>query len=59
MSDKSEVSKWILDNEEKKMYVMEMSKDDTDVHLFKVCVNTLLSIDLWPEYVGYRPFLKL
>ena len=59
--DKSEVSKWISDNDVNVMDVSRLSKDDADAHLFKVCVeykakDTVLSSDFWPEYVGCRPF---
>ena len=62
--DKREVSKWISDNDVNVMDVSRLSKDDADVHLFKVCVeykakDTVLSSDFWPEYVGCRPFLGL
>ena len=62
--DKSEVSKWISDNDVNVMDVCRQSKDDADAHLFKVCVeykakDTMLSSDFWPEYVGCRPFLEL
>ena len=62
--DKSEVSKWISDNDVNVMDVSRLSKDDADAHLFNVCVeykakDTVLSSDLWPEYVGCRPFLEL
>ena len=38
-SDKSEVSKWISDNDANVMDVSRLSKDDADAHLFKVCVE--------------------
>ena len=61
--DKSEVSKWISDNDLNVMDVSRLSKDDADAHLFKVCVeykvkDTVLSSDFWPEYVGCRPFFR-
>ena len=61
--DKSEVSKWISDNDVNVMDVSRLSKDDADAHLFKVCVvykakDTMLSSDFWPDYVGYRTFFR-
>ena len=62
-SDKSEVSKWISDNDVNVMDVSRLSKDDADAHLFKVCVeykakDIVLSSNFWPECVGCRPFFR-
>ena len=61
--NKSEVSKWISDNDVNVLDVSRLSKDDANAHLFKVGVekkakDTVLSNHFWPEYVGCRPFFR-
>ena len=58
-SDKEEVRKWMSDNSVDVMDIVPLSKDDSDVHMFKVKVHykdkdTVLSSDFWPEFVGCR-----
>ena len=58
-SDKDDVRKWMTDNSGVVMDIVSLSKDDSDVHMFKVKVhykdkNTVLSSDFCPEFVCCR-----
>ena len=59
--DKEEVRKWLSDNSVDVLDIVPLSKDDSDVHMFKVKVHykdkdTVLSSDFWPEFVGCRHY---
>ena len=54
-SDKEDVRKWMSDNGVDVMDIVPLSKDVSDVHMFKVKVydkDTVLSIDFWTKCVG-------
>ena len=61
-SDKEDVRKWMSDNSVDVMDIVPLSKDDSDVQMFKVEVHykdkgTVLSSDFWPEFVGCTHYL--
>ena len=60
-SDKEDVKKWMTDNSVDVMDIVPLSKDDSDVHMYKVKVHykykdTVLSCNFWPEFVGCRHY---